>query len=100
MKSEGALHLDFLGDDRVLRDRDIATKAELHECRARSQDFEPGPNSLLATRRFELDVEIAFVGSVGLKLRSIGHDVDDAVGADLEGFLQRRISEVSRNNLA
>ena len=53
----------------------------------------------LAAGTFEGHVERALPGAIGLQLRAVSRDIDDAIGTDPGGFRQHRVLDVRHDDL-
>src|SRR5690348_6505136 len=81
VEAESPAHLDLLGHHRVLGNRDIAAKPELHQHAARPQHLEARADRPLVSGCLEMHVEIALVGAIVAELPGLINDVDGAIGA-------------------
>src|SRR4028118_89720 len=64
VKAERPLHLDLLGHDQVLRDRNVASKPKLNQHGAGLERLQAGAYGALNARSLKLNIEGALVGRI------------------------------------
>ena len=76
IEAERPAQFDFLGDERVDRQRHVAAKTELDDDAARAERVERAGQSGLMTAGFEQDMDRSFVGRVVFQAIGFGRDID------------------------